>query len=71
MVGFAFHRQGQNSHACTRSRAMARRGLTLVLPDGAGLGYRPTYPDLSPSTDRAKGFLPAVNGRVSTPGETP
>jgi hypothetical protein len=71
MCRFAFHTQGQNPHACTRSRVAACRGLTLVLPNSAGLGYRPTDLNVSPSTDRAKGFAPAVNGRVSTLGETP
>jgi len=67
---FALHRQGQNSHVSTRRHPMACRGSLLVLPDSAGLGYRPTDLNVSPSTDRPKGFLPALGDRVSTLGET-
>jgi len=67
---FALHRHGQDSHVCTRCHAMAARGLTLVPPNSAGLGYRPTDLNLSPSTDRRRGFLPARNDRVSTLGES-
>ena len=69
MCRFALGRQGQSSHVAARCRAMACRGSLLVLPHSAGLGYRPTDPNVSPSTDRAKGFLPAGNDRVSTLGE--
>ena len=69
MLRFALHRQGQNSHVSTRWHAMARRDLTLVPPNSAGLGYRPTNPNVSPSADRRKDFLPARNDRVSTLGE--
>ena len=69
MCRFALHRQGQNSHVAARIRAMASRGLTLVLPHTAGMGYRPTDPNASPCTDRAKGFLPALGDRVCTRGE--
>ena len=69
MLRFALHRQGQNSHVCTLWHAMPCRGSLLVLPNGAGLGYRPTDLHVSPSTDRRKGFLPALNDRVSTLGE--
>jgi len=48
---------------------MACLGSLLVLPNGARLGYRPTDLDVSPPTDRAKGFLPALGDRVSTLGE--
>ena len=45
---FALHRQGQNSQVCPRWHAMACGGLTLVLPNSAGPGYRraglPTNP---------------------------
>jgi hypothetical protein len=41
-------------------------GLNLVLPNRVGLGYRPTGLNAQPSTDRRKGFLPALNDRVST-----
>ena len=48
MSRFALHRQGQNSQVCPRWHAMACRGLTLVLPNSAGPGYRraglPTNP---------------------------
>ena len=71
MSRFALHRQGQNSHVCTRWHAMACRGLTLVLPYSAGLGYRPTERNVSPGTDRRKGFLPARNDRFLTLGEIP
>ena len=68
MLRFALHGQGQNSHVCTRWHGMACRGLTLVLPNSARLGYRPTDLNGTPSTDSRKGFLPARNDRVSTLG---
>jgi len=67
MLRFALHRQGQNSHVSTRCHGMACRGLPLLLPNSAGLGYRPTDLNVSPSSDRPKGLLPARNDRVSTP----
>ena len=69
MLKFALHRQGQNSHVCTRWHAMACRGLALVLPYSAGLGYRPTELNVQPPTNRRKSLLPAPNDRVSTLGE--
>ena len=69
MLRFALHRQGQNSHVRAHCHAMACRGLTLLLPDRAGLGYRPTDLNVFPSTDRRKDFLPARNDRVCTRGE--
>ena len=69
MCRFALDRQSQNSHVAARCRAMAARGSLLVLPHSAGLGYRPTDLNLSPSTDRAKGSLPALGDGVSTLGE--
>jgi len=66
---FALHRQGQNSQASTRCHGMPCRSLTLVVPYSAGLGYRPTDLNVSSSTDRAKGFLPARNDRVCILGE--
>ena len=48
---------------------MPCRGLTLGLPNSAGLGYRSTDLNVSPSTDRRKGFPPALNDRASTLGE--
>ena len=69
MSRFALHRQGQNSHVCTRWHAVACRGLTPVPPHSAGLGYRPTERTVSPCTDRRKGFLPALGDRVPTLGE--
>jgi hypothetical protein len=69
MLRFALHRQGQSSQVCTRCHATACRGSTLVLPNRVGLGYRPTGLDAQPSTDRRQGFLPALDGRVSTLGE--
>jgi len=48
---------------------MVCRGLTLVLPNSAGLGDRPTDLDVSPSTDRRKAFLPALGDRVSSLGD--
>ena len=68
MLRFALHRQGQNSQVSRRCHGMSCRGLTLVLPSSVGLGYRPTGLNVTPSTDRRKGFLPAQNGRVSTQG---
>jgi hypothetical protein len=58
MCRYALHAQAQSSHVGTRRRAMACRALTLALPSGAGLGYRPTDLHVSPATDRARGFLP-------------
>ena len=69
MLRFALHRQGQNSQVSTRCHAMACRGSVLVLPDSAGLDSRPTGLNVRPSTDRRKGFLPALKGPVSTLGE--
>ena len=69
MPRIAQHRQGQNSHVSTHCHGMPCRGLTLVLPNSAGLGYRPTDLNVSPSTDRRKDFLPARGDRVSTLGE--
>ena len=68
MLRFAPHRQGQNSQVATRCHGMPCRGSLLVLPNSVGLGYRPTGLNVQPSTDRQKGFLPALNDRVSTPG---
>jgi hypothetical protein len=69
MLRFALHRQGQNSQVCTRCHAMACPGSLLVPPNSVGLGYRPTGLNVRPSTDRRKGFLPALNDRVSTLGQ--
>ena len=69
VLRFALHRQGQNSQVSTRCHGMPCRGSLLVLPNSAELGYRPTDLNVSPSTDRRKGFLPARNDRVSTLGE--
>ena len=68
MLRFALHGQGQNSQVSTRCHGMSCRGLERVLPSSAGLGYRPTACNVEPSTDRRKGFLPALNDRVSTLG---
>ena len=73
MCRFALHRQGQNSHVCTRWHAMACRGSHNFWSNNrartTGLGYRPTGSNVNPSTDRRKGFLPARSDRVSTVGE--
>ena len=69
MLRFALHAQGQNSQVSTRCHGMPCRGSQLVLPNGAGLGYRPTGLNVQPSTDSEKGFLPTLNDRVSTLGE--
>jgi hypothetical protein len=69
VLRFALHRQGQNSQVSTRWHGMPCRGLTLVLPNSAGLGYRPTDLNVQPSTDTRKAFLPARNDRLSTLGE--
>ena len=66
MLRFALHRQGQNSQVSTRCHAMACRGSLLVLPNSVGLGYRRAGLNVQPSTDRRKGFLPALGDRVST-----
>jgi hypothetical protein len=69
MVRFALHRQGQYSQISTSSHGMPCRSVTPVLPHSLGLGYRPTDLNVSPSTDRRKGFPPARNDRVCTRGE--
>jgi hypothetical protein len=69
VLRFALRRQGQNSHVSTRWHGMPCRGLTLVLANSAGLGYRPTDLNTSPGTHRRKGFLPARGDRISTLGE--
>src|SRR5664280_2352869 len=66
VLRFALHRQGQNSQVSTRCHGIACRSSLLVLPNSVGLGYRPTGLNVQPSTDRRKGFLPALNDRVST-----
>src|SRR5664280_1200651 len=66
VLRFALHRQGQNSQVSTRCHGMPCRSSLLVLPSSVGLGYRPTGLNVQPSTDRRKGFLPALNARVST-----
>jgi hypothetical protein len=69
MLRFALHRQGQSSQVSTRCHATACSGSTLVLPNRVGLGYRPTGLNAQPSTARGHGFLPTLDGRVSTLGE--
>ena len=68
VLRFALHRQGQNSQVSTRCHAMPCRGSLLVLPNSVGLGYRRAGLNVQPSTDRRKGFLPALHDRVSTLG---
>ena len=70
MLRFTLDRQGQNSQVCTRCHAMACRGLTPLLPNSAGCGYRPTDLNVCPSTDNRKGFHPARSDRVSPLGES-
>ena len=73
MCRFALHRQGQNSHVCTRWHAMACRGSRTYWSNNrartTGLGYHPTASNVQPPTDRLKAFLPARSDRVSTVGE--
>jgi len=69
MCRFALHRQGQSSHLSRAARPMACRGSVLVLPNGAGLGYRPNDLNRSPCTGKQRGFLPALGDHVSTLGE--
>ena len=59
MSRLALHRQCQNSQDWPRWHAVACRSLTLVGPNSAGLGYRRAELNVSPSTDRRMGFLPA------------
>ena len=70
MLRFARHRQGQDSRVCTRWHARVCRGSLRhpQLPTHHRFGYR--RPELTPQpcTDRRKGFLPALNDRVSTLG---
>ena len=65
VLRFALHRQGQNSQVSTHCHSMPCRG-SLQLPNSVGLGYRLTGLNVQPSTDRRKGFLPALGDRVST-----
>jgi hypothetical protein len=65
VLRFALHRQGQDSQVCTRCHGMPWRSSPLVLPNSVGLGYRPTGLNVQPSTGGWKGFLPALNDRVS------
>jgi hypothetical protein len=70
MSRFALHRQGQNSHVCPRWHDMACRGSRNYRSKHrartTGLGSRPTGCNVQPSTDSAKGFLPARSDRFST-----
>jgi hypothetical protein len=70
MCRFALHRQGQNAQVCSRGRAMACRGSlrVLQLKRDSRFGYRRPELNGQPSTHRRKGFLPALNDRVSTLG---
>ena len=65
VLRFALHRQGQDSQVCTRCHGMPWRSSLLVLPNSVGLGYRPTGWNVQPSTGGRKGFLPALDDRVS------
>jgi hypothetical protein len=69
MCRFTLHRQGHNSHVSMRWRATACRGLTPVLPNSAGRGYRPKDLNALPSTDRRRVFLPVRSDWVSSLGE--
>src|ERR1019366_5125066 len=68
VLRFALHRQDQNSQVSTRCHGMPCRSSLQVLPNSVGLGYRPTRLNVNPSTDRRKGFLPALHDRVFTLG---
>jgi hypothetical protein len=68
MCRFALHRQGQNSTSARAAHAHGLPRLLLVLPNSAGLGYRPTDLNVSPCTDRRTGFLPGRGDRVFTLG---
>jgi hypothetical protein len=68
MLRFALHRQGQDCQVCTRGRANACRGSLrfLQLKEHKRFGYRRPQLNLRASIHRRKGFLPALNYRVST-----
>ena len=68
MLRFALHRQRRNTQVSTRWHGMPCRGVTLVLPNSAGPGYRGAGLNAQPSTDRRTASLPARNDRVSTAG---
>jgi hypothetical protein len=68
MLRFALHRQGQNSQVSTRCHGMPCRGPMRYCQTVSGLVIAQQVRTLSPSTDRRKGFLPALNDRVSTLG---
>ena len=58
MSRFALHRAGQDCQVCPRWHARACRGLALVGPKRAGLGYRRAGLNEQPATDRRKGLPP-------------
>jgi hypothetical protein len=64
MLRFALHRQGQNSQVSTRRHGEPCRGTAQTV---AGHGYRLPELNLPDPGDKAKGFLPALNDRGSTP----
>jgi hypothetical protein len=70
MSRFALHRQGQNCHVCPRWHDMACRGSRNYRSQHRArttrLGYRREGSNVQPSTDRAKGFLPARSDQLST-----
>jgi hypothetical protein len=65
---FALHRQGQNSQVSTRCHDMPCRGVERVLPNSAGLGYRPAGLNVQPSTDSGKGLFRAPERPGFHPG---
>jgi hypothetical protein len=65
MLRFALHRRGQNSQVSTRCHGKPCRGTAQTV---AGPGHRLSELKVPDPTDNAKGFLPALNDRVSTPG---
>jgi hypothetical protein len=73
MLRLTLHRQGQDSHVCTRCHTMVCRGSRNYgshdRARAAGFGYRPTPGNVGPSTDRRWGFLRARSDRASTLGE--
>jgi hypothetical protein len=69
MVRFAINRPGQSSPVAMPWGVTACRGVTRVVPNSAGLGYRPTDLEVSPSTGRWESSLPARSDRVCNRGE--
>ena len=68
MLRFALHGQDQNTHVSTCCQGKPCRSSLLVPQHSGGLGYRLPELNLPDPNDNQKGFLPALEDQVSTPG---